>query len=332
MAFVVAAVAGATALTGYLAGEETKKGLSKAGDLKTQGYLTAIDTVTKARDKSVESHQPYADQGKKMVDWFKKYNEDPAFKYDMYTQYAKVGDPLYDYYQAKQSKELNREMAARGRFGGGRAIQAHGEQNATLSAKMADLTDTRVARELSTNMQLLGSGQNAAGAIAGIETGFGAAKGNLELGMFGAQADTAQAIGNASANQIYEIGGAVTGAMTGRTSLGFGGERKPMDLGGVVNTVGQTLFGGQPAQQQGEYFSYDVPMTQQQGGYLSYDVPMTAPVKPQPQQRRKPVGLNTTGNVSRGEPVSYRQTRNGQEFYSQKVSDPQNWTPIYGRI
>lgn len=66
----------------YFGGEEKKKGARRAGDARKQGYLDAIDTIAAAKDAAISEQQPYADQGKRMVDWFKKYNEDPNFKYE----------------------------------------------------------------------------------------------------------------------------------------------------------------------------------------------------------------------------------------------------------
>lgn len=223
--------AAATAGTAYFGGEEKKKGARAAGNARKQGYLDAIDTIGAAKDAAIKEQQPYADQGKQMVDWFKKYNTDNNFKYDMYSQYAKVGDPLYDYYEKKQTKELNRQMAARGRFGGGRAVQALAEQNAALSAKMSDLTDTRVAREINTNLQLLGSGQNAANNISQIQSQAGRDISNMEVALGNSNSQTEQAVSDASAGQIAGIGGALTGLISGSAQLGSG-QAAPSARGG----------------------------------------------------------------------------------------------------
>lgn len=212
-----AAIAGGAA---YFGGEEKKKGARRAGDERKQGYLDAIDTIAAAKDAAISEQQPYADQGKQMVNWFKKYNEDPNFKYDMYTQYAKVGDPLYDYYQNKQEKALNRQMAARGRFGGGRAIQAHGEQNSALSAKMSELTDTRVSREIQTNLALLGSGQSAANNITNLQTQAGRDIAGYEVAMGQSQGQVESEIAAAGVDQISGIAGAATGFLGGMSQLG----------------------------------------------------------------------------------------------------------------
>lgn len=221
--FVATAVLAAGAITAgasYFGGEEKKKGARRAGDERKQGYLDAIDTIASAKDAAIKEQQPYADQGKQMVNWFKKYNEDPNFKYDMYTQYAKVGDPLYDYYQNKQEKALNRQMAARGRFGGGRAIQAHGEQNSSLSAKMAELTDTRVSREIQTNLSLLGSGQSAANNITSLQSQAGRDIAGYEVAMGQSQGQVETEIAAAGVDQISGIAGSMTGMLSGGSMLG----------------------------------------------------------------------------------------------------------------
>lgn len=234
-AAAVVAGAAVTAATSYFGGEAKKKGAKAAGDARSQGYLDAIDTIGAAKDAAIKEQQPYADQGKQMVDWFNKYNTDPKFKYDMYTQYAKTSDPLYDFYQKKQTKELNRQMAARGGFGGGRAIQALNEQNANLSAGMAGLTDSRVAREISTNLSLLGSGQNAANNISSIQSQAGRDISGMQVALGGSNAQTATDIAGAEADQISGIGGAITGGISGISSLG---SRASNALGGGISGGG----------------------------------------------------------------------------------------------
>ena len=268
----------------YFGGEEKKKVARRAGDARKQGYLDAIDTIAAAKDAAISEQQPYADQGKRMVDWFKKYNEDPNFKYDMYTQYAKVGDPLYDYYQNKQEKALNRQMAARGRFGGGRAIQAHGEQNSALSAKMAELTDTRVSREIQTNLSLLGSGQSAANNITNLQTQAGRDIAGYEVAMGQSQGQAETEIAQAGVDQISGIAGAATGVLGGLSQLGNVG----------TAAKGQAVIPGGGGQPQGPQF-----MGQQMYG---------APIGPQPVQGAnlamygQPIGPQPAGPVpgSRG--------------------------------
>lgn len=254
----------------YFGGEEKKKGARRAGDARKQGYLDAIDTIAAAKDSAISEQQPYADQGKQMVNWFKKYNEDPNFKYDMYTQYAKVGDPLYDYYQNKQEKALNRQMAARGRFGGGRAIQAHGEQNSALSAKMSELTDTRVSREIQTNLALLGSGQSAANNITNLQTQAGRDIAGYEVAMGQSQGQAETEIAQAGVDQISGIAGAATGVLGGLSQLGnvgTGAKGQAVIPGGGGAPTGQQMYGA------------PIGPDQFQGGNMAM---YSAPIGPQP--------------------------------------------------
>lgn len=214
-----------------LLGAESKKSAARAAADKMGGAISsAIGELEAGFEESKGYQQQYMDLGTKATSYFDQYMK-PGTLSEMYNQYGKVGDPLYDYYSKKTSESLNRQLAARGRLDSGAALEAQGEAAASLGAQMAQLTDTRVARELGLMQDLLGRGQSAANTVTGMRTTLSQNIANLmtQKGQSDAQAE--QAIGDANAGFF----GNLYGMSAQMAQFNRDKEMKQLDIAGQQN-------------------------------------------------------------------------------------------------
>lgn len=193
-------------------GGEKKKAAKKAGRARKGALNEAIAEQESilTDDGFVESQERFADLGSQATDFFQKFGTDPQFRTDLYTQYAKAGDPLYDYYSKKNADAINEQAAARGRFDAGSTMEQIGEAETSLGAKLSSLTDSRVSRELSMNQGLLSSYQRSSEFGANLTSQVRSNISNLKTGIGEASANQANQIGAANAETAGVIGGVAT--------------------------------------------------------------------------------------------------------------------------
>ena len=238
---------------------EQEQGAVRGGQARMDAVSQAMSRIREGYGSARGELTPYKKLGSDAMNYFDQYKT-PGGIADIYQKYSATTDPLNSYYQKKNEEAINRQMAARGKFGGGAAITAQSEASAALQAQMAGLTEQRVQSELGLQERQLqrgiGIGQNLsdlytgeATQLSGLEQAYGAAKGTMQeqIGAArrtGAQYNTGLMTTALGAGLGFMTGGLST-ALTGASLGGMFGGGVNQQAGGQNQPQYAFNFGGQ---------------------------------------------------------------------------------------
>lgn len=238
MGFLTAAAAAVSAIGSLASGEAKKDAARTAGTARERGLKNAIGRIELGRDQAISQQQPLIELGDNAkTNFFDQFSTSKDFRNELYLEKAKTGDPMFDFLQKRSEQALNRQLAARGRFDSGAALEAHSLQNAAISFELGKLTDKRVQDEINNQFRLLDVGRTARNTVSNIQTSTATQLANLEQGIGNSQAQTAQEIGSAQAGAIGGVTGAITGGI--KSALEYGNQAS-----GVSNILGSPAAGG----------------------------------------------------------------------------------------
>lgn len=241
---------------------EQEQGIRRGSAARIRGIENAMGRLESAQ----KEWKPYQKLGTDAMSYFEQYKT-PGGISTLYEKMASTTDPLNKYLTERKERAINRQMAARGKYGSGAAVEAQALGSSELQAQMGGLIEQRVQSELGLQERMLDRGERATGQVsdlykglAGLESDIGAAQGTMEEGIGASR----------RAGKQFETGMLVSGAsgIFGAMSMLPG----PM---GMMGTVGQKIM--QPIQGQ--------IAPQQQGG-------ATGTTTPNYQQYQYPIGPN----------------------------------------
>lgn len=233
---------------------EQEQGARRAKESRLDAISSAMNQIRTGYGSAKEELTPYKRLGTDAMSYFDQFKT-PGGISSLYEKYGATTDPLNAYYQRKNEEAVNRQMAARGKYGSGTAIEAQTEASAALQAKMAGLTEQRVQSELGLQERQLqrgiGIGQN----LADLYSTEGRLLSDLEQSWGAAEAGMHEQIGAARrAGKQYEtglmttalgvLGGGVLGGITGGLSGVLSGAQTGANIGSALSG------GGQQTQQQ----------------------------------------------------------------------------------
>lgn len=211
---------------------EREQGARRAGKARIEAIQTAKGDISGRYGSARKEFEPIKALGDKAISYFDQYQTPGGFA-DIYKKYTATTDPLNKYYSQKSEEAINRTLAAKGKLGGGTAIEAQSEATTSLQAKMADLVESRVQSELGLQERMLDRGTGARTNIANLytregelladlSTQEGAARGVMQEQIAGARAEGKQREEANIKSAAAITGGLFLGALAPAAAIGSG--------------------------------------------------------------------------------------------------------------
>lgn len=211
-------------LTSYLGSGAQQSAISKALGQLRSAYGMAGTTAADQFNKALALTQPYREAGTAILPTLGAYAA--GLSPGRATLQGLVDKGMYDWQAQQLNKQLNAQLAARGRYDSGAGLKVIGDAQRALGAQEAE---KQFGRQLTLEnmdygrlLDLANMGMGAASGGAGIAQNQGTTLANLYTGLGQAQAQGTSAMGNATASMYGGANKALQGGLANLYSqMGF---------------------------------------------------------------------------------------------------------------
>lgn len=145
---------------------ETEQGARRSGEARIKRIREAQAKLGEAQ----KEWRPYQELGTKSMKYFDQY-QTPGGMAQIYEKFGSTTDPLNKYLSERKERAINRQVAARGKYGSGAAVEAQTLGASELQAQMGNLIEQRVQNELGLQERMLDRGERATGQISDLYKG-----------------------------------------------------------------------------------------------------------------------------------------------------------------